>query len=112
MLELLSVKPIAELCNGSTADSDSVCWGSNPYSAANERATQKGGFFVRWQWNRGFSPQRLRQRRWRGVLPLGVMLVLITLFALIARFCSSPGKIPLRGMRIHRTMRVELARKP
>ena len=25
---------IAELCNGSTADSDSVCWGSNPYSAA------------------------------------------------------------------------------
>ena len=27
-------KNIAELCNGSTADSDSVCWGSNPYSAA------------------------------------------------------------------------------
>ena len=25
---------IAELCNGSTTDSDSVCWGSNPYSAA------------------------------------------------------------------------------
>ena len=25
---------LAELCNGSTADSDSVCWGSNPYSAA------------------------------------------------------------------------------
>lgn len=24
----------AELCNGSTTDSDSVCWGSNPYSAA------------------------------------------------------------------------------
>ncbi len=24
----------AELCNGSTADSDSACWGSNPYSAA------------------------------------------------------------------------------
>ena len=22
------------MCNGSTADSDSVCWGSNPYSAA------------------------------------------------------------------------------
>ena len=27
-------KNIAELCNGSTTDSDSVCWGSNPYSAA------------------------------------------------------------------------------
>ena len=25
---------IGELCNGSTTDSDSVCWGSNPYSAA------------------------------------------------------------------------------
>ena len=25
----------AELCNGSTADSDSVCLGSNPSSAAN-----------------------------------------------------------------------------
>ena len=26
---------IGELCNGSTTDSDSVCWGSNPYSPAN-----------------------------------------------------------------------------
>ena len=26
----------AELCNGSTTDSDSVCLGSNPSSAANE----------------------------------------------------------------------------
>ena len=25
---------IGELCNGSTTDSDSVCWGSNPYSPA------------------------------------------------------------------------------
>ncbi len=30
-------KMIAELCNGSTTDSDSVCWGSNPYSAAKEK---------------------------------------------------------------------------
>ena len=30
---------IAELCNGSTTESDSVCWGSNPYSAANEKAS-------------------------------------------------------------------------
>ena len=27
-------KHVAELCNGSTTDSDSVCWGSNPYSTA------------------------------------------------------------------------------
>ena len=27
---------VAELCNGSTADSDSVCLGSNPSSAANK----------------------------------------------------------------------------
>ena len=26
---------IEEWCNGSTTDSDSVCWGSNPYSPAN-----------------------------------------------------------------------------
>ena len=31
---IISVKDIAELCNGSTADSDSVCEGSNPSSAA------------------------------------------------------------------------------
>ena len=29
-----SVKNLAELCKGSTADSDSVCLGSNPSSAA------------------------------------------------------------------------------
>ena len=29
-----------ELCNGSTTDSDSVCWGSNPYSPA-----KKSSFF-------------------------------------------------------------------
>lgn len=34
---------IAELCNGSTADSDSACWGSNPYSAANRGVAQLGG---------------------------------------------------------------------
>lgn len=30
----------AELCNGSTTDSDSVCWGSNPYSAAKAKNPQ------------------------------------------------------------------------
>ena len=29
-------RSLAELCNGSTTDSDSVCWGSNPYSAASK----------------------------------------------------------------------------
>ena len=29
------VHDFGELCNGSTTDSDSVCWGSNPYSPAN-----------------------------------------------------------------------------
>ena len=28
---------IGELCNGSTTDSDSVCWGSNPYSPARKK---------------------------------------------------------------------------
>ena len=31
------VKNIAELCKGSTADSDSVCEGSNPSSAARKK---------------------------------------------------------------------------
>ena len=38
----------AELCNGSTADSDSVCLGSNPSSAAKKEktfVTDKGFFF-------------------------------------------------------------------
>ena len=37
---------IAELCNGSTADSDSVCWGSNPYSAAKEKRPPSVVFFL------------------------------------------------------------------
>ena len=34
-----------ELCNGSTADSDSVCWGSNPYSPAKKSENLVLGFF-------------------------------------------------------------------
>ena len=50
---------IAELCNGSTADSDSVCWGSNPYSAAKEKRPSSDGlfFFPFGQWNNGLEPQ-------------------------------------------------------
>ena len=32
-------RSVAEWCNGSTTDSDSVCWGSNPYSAAKNKTT-------------------------------------------------------------------------
>ena len=43
------------------------------------------------------------------VLPLGVIFVLITPVVLIANFISSPGKIPLRGMRISRSKIDKLA---
>ena len=42
-----------ELCNGSTADSDSVCWGSNPYSPARTKHRKRRCFFSFWQGNRG-----------------------------------------------------------
>ena len=35
---IVSVELIAELCNGSTTDSDSVCEGSNPSSPAKKKA--------------------------------------------------------------------------
>ena len=40
---------IAELCKGSTADSDSVCLGSNPSSATKKPLTALvvGGFFCK-----------------------------------------------------------------
>ena len=40
-----SVKNLAELCKGSTADSDSVCLGSNPSSAAKENRPSSDGLF-------------------------------------------------------------------
>ena len=36
---------IGELCNGSTTDSDSVCWGSNPYPAAKKKSRTLGVTF-------------------------------------------------------------------
>ena len=36
---------IAELCNGSTADSDSVCLGSNPSSAASKTEEHSSSVF-------------------------------------------------------------------
>ena len=54
---------IAELCKGSTADSDSVCWGSNPYSAAKEnRPSSDGLFSFFWQPNSRFEPQCRKAR--------------------------------------------------
>ena len=44
-LGLLLQKNVAELCNGSTYDSDSYCLGSNPSSAAKEKAPKFGAFF-------------------------------------------------------------------
>ena len=48
MLYNVFVENKAELCKGSTADSDSVCWGSNPYSAAKTKILSiiVGRFFV------------------------------------------------------------------
>ena len=45
MIEYTSVKNLAELCNGSTADSDSVRLGSNPGSAAKENRPSIDGLF-------------------------------------------------------------------
>ena len=45
------------MCKGSTADSDSVCLGSNPSSAAKNRPTLWVGFFCSGQRNYGFRPR-------------------------------------------------------
>ena len=37
---------VAELCKGSTADSDSVCLGSNPSSAAKKDIAYAVSFFI------------------------------------------------------------------
>ena len=43
-LGLLLQKNVAELCNGSTYDSDSYCLGSNPSSAAKKKSPVLRGF--------------------------------------------------------------------
>ena len=46
-MNVLKKQNIAELCKGSTADSDSVCLGSNPSSAAKKRTKQSlRSFFI------------------------------------------------------------------
>ena len=48
-LGLLLQKNVAELCNGSTYDSDSYCLGSNPSSAAKKKSPVFRGFFLHLQ---------------------------------------------------------------
>ena len=45
-LGLLLQKNVAELCNGSTYDSDSYCLGSNPSSAAKRKSPAFRGFLL------------------------------------------------------------------
>ena len=52
------------MCNGSTADSDSVCWGSNPYSPAIKTAFHLEGHFL--FYGRGIEDSEPQRRR-RGV---------------------------------------------
>ena len=58
---------IAELCNGSTADSDSACEGSNPSSAAMKKALAiASAFFMAAE--EGFEPSQAESES--AVLPL------------------------------------------
>ena len=45
---IVLLQNFGELCNGSTTDSDSVCWGSNPYSPAsiNSRFSRPTVYFL------------------------------------------------------------------
>lgn len=45
-LDILSYASDGILCNGSTADSDSVCWGSNPYIPAKTKQHLFGVLFL------------------------------------------------------------------
>ena len=62
---------LAELCKGSTADSDSVCLGSNPSSAAIEirPPIREVVFLSLWQWNRGFEHSFLPVGKNWGSIP-------------------------------------------
>ena len=48
-LGLLLQKNVAELCNGSTYDSDSYCLGSNPSSAAKRKSRIAMRLFAIWK---------------------------------------------------------------
>ncbi len=54
---------IGELCNGSTADSDSVCWGSNPYSPVNAKDAFWASFLRLLKKGIGIRTRRARSER-------------------------------------------------
>ena len=58
-------RSVAEWCNGSTTDSDSVCWGSNPYSAAKKHSHDfsRGCVFLQWDSNKE-GAKRKKTVRW------------------------------------------------
>ena len=43
---IVLLQNFGELCNGSTTYSDSVCWGSNPYSPAKKSRSRKWAGFL------------------------------------------------------------------
>ncbi len=62
-------RSLAELCNGSTTDSDSVCWGSNPYSAAKTKPRSSDcGFVFSTGFEQGWSKAELCGKKQSGGL--------------------------------------------
>ncbi len=59
---------IGELCNGSTTDSDSVCWGSNPYSPAKNKPPNRVVLFLAKKGNGIRTRQERSGRKQYGVL--------------------------------------------
>ena len=99
---------IGELCNGSTTDSDSVCWGSNPYSPARTKHRKSGAFF---RSGRGIGPLHklragvcLRGKRRQtvhtadgGILPCEEMLLALRKSGTPAVKLTPSGKLCLLG---------------
>ena len=71
------VRNIAGLCKGSTADSDSVCEGSNPSPAAKRlSAKAEGLFFLPWFCHRDSDPHTNSIRAQLPALAPGVRILL------------------------------------
>ena len=58
------IEHVAELCNGSTTDSDSVCEGSNPSSATNIEVPEIRDFLLRGVAQLGRALRSGRRSRW------------------------------------------------
>ena len=82
---------LAELCSGSTADSDSVCLGSNPSSAAKEnRPSSDGLFSFFWLQNVGFVPGICDEESAFALAKLADYAYRQTAVSCHARRCHSP----------------------